>query len=432
MARFFAYLIIGLIVLSGGASASGIPDRFAFVIGNGAYERDAGGNKLKSSTFNLETPENDARAYIDILGKQGWQILNKLNVNVQAARMLDDLKAAASQITEGSEVVFVYTGHGFTELGENYLVGIPDDHKIYPRFSDMRAGSISLNTIVRVLAQSRPARIVLIINACSDEPLLEDVSIAPERPEFDAGVAEVLVLYSSSPDGIAYDVLDTVDKQTSGVLSVFSRSFTKLLSEDRPLLSIFADARIEVEGLSRRPAKAKGDERRAALQIPHVLYDTIDGRFNMANPAATLDDRTQTDDWRVDPFVCRVREEALAEALGLRANQTWENGVEQSAVQACIVSAAYADLGIDSLSYDGAREGVVVARVGADSKLATGDLIARINVKCDGKNTERERLETMDQFLSLLNTYYFSSGCLVSLYHQSVGTTNWTFEHIKF
>ncbi|MEO1732402.1 MAG: caspase family protein [Pseudomonadota bacterium] len=413
--RLVTRLVWGMVVAgvtAWTAQAQSAPDRFALVFGNTGYERRADGKEVVNSPINLRSPENDARAYIGALEGLGWEVLNTSFANRTAAGLQNDLDKAARRITAGSEVVFIFNGHGFSEGDRNYLVGVPEDGERYASVGDMRVGSIDLEDVVDRLSQGSPARIVMIINACGDEPLVTNTSQAPARPRFDERVSEILVLYSSSPKGIAYDWVDTDDLEQPAdeVLSAFTRTFQPIMSQDRPLLSLFTEARLEVERLTVAAASARNRPDRQGLQIPHVLFDTINGQFNLADASDTSVDAVQFADWRLQPQSCRFNPDSLGEALQLRDGPAALEGAEEQAVKSCILAAALGDLGIQRLSFDDSRRGVVVALSGPDAVFRNKDLISMANVTPSGENRQRYNFRSLDIFRDMLSEHYFTPG----------------------
>ena len=80
------------------------PDRFAYIIGNSAYETFQG-NKIDGSPFNLVTPVNDARRYAEAMETLGWEVLNDARFERSAEAIRRELEIALNKITPGSEVV---------------------------------------------------------------------------------------------------------------------------------------------------------------------------------------------------------------------------------------------------------------------------------------------------------------------------------------
>ncbi|WP_270732664.1 hypothetical protein [Shimia sp. Alg240-R146] len=415
------WLKTALIALTAGLCAAPLvaqsaPDRFAFVVGNSSYERRADGQPIKGSSLNLYSPHYDASKYVEVLDGMGWKVLNEVPFDRTAAGLENELDAAARQITSGSEVVFVFNGHGFSQGTSNYLVGVPDDGERYASVGDMRAGSIKLSDVVARLAEANPARIILIINACGDEALVDGASLAPTKPRFDTSVEEVLVLYSSSPKGVAFDFVDSPDLEGEkdgfdlggevAVHSVFSRAFLSFMENDEPLLTVFAETRIEVEKISRRAADFRNMPGRQGLQIPHVLFDTINGQFNLADVSGTLSSTSLGTDWRHDPQVCRFSPDSLQEALALRAQTGIDNN---SQARACILAAALADMGIEKLGFDSSLGGVIVVQTTPDALFGRGDLITRLTVS-NSEGSEKLRFKQLSDFAGVLAQYFNEPG----------------------
>ncbi|MEM6824516.1 MAG: caspase family protein [Pseudomonadota bacterium] len=426
--RFLAgTLAIGVLVLPA-SQAQAAKDRFAFIVGNSAYVRGANNEPLKNSVFNLVTPTNDAVAYAEALEGLGWEVINEGLVNKTRRKLLADLDEASKRVTQGSEVVFIFNGHGFSDDGTNFLVGVPETGERFSSVPDMETGSISLDDVVSKLSVGRPERIILIINACGDEPLVSDASRAPARPIFDDIDSEILVLYSSSPRGIAYDLLDNSEREvrSSGddfglvlsseeteqpreVLSLFSRYMVPLLTEDRPLVSLFTEVRMAVEAQSRFSATDRGLPILEWRQIPHVLYDTIDGSFSLVSADVDEETTANASDWRDDGRLCRIENEFLEEALSLRQQGIADTSPQAQAVKDCILEAALSDLGISSLGFDAEGGSVIISQTNTVSEFRTNDRISMANVMLEGRR-ERFFFQSLDVFQDMLASTYFEPG----------------------
>lgn len=380
------------------------PDRFAYIIGNSAYETFQG-NKIDGSPFNLVTPVNDARRYAEAMEALGWEVLNDARFERSAEAIRRELELALNKITPGSEVVFIFNGHGFSIQDANFIVGIPANGESYASQEEMVSGSINIDYVVERLASRKPSRIILLINACGDQPLLSSVGTAPAKVTFPNINAEVLVMYSSSPRGVAYDFINSQEKasrsQEENLNSLFTRSFLKEIEREQPLLSAFTAARIETERLSLRAAAFRGLPARTSRQIPHVVHDTINGRFSLFDVTATSLEASQRADWRLAPTSCRLNEDNLNEALKLRDSPD-PNVADREAMQSCILQAGLQDLGIDKITFDGVRGGVVFTSVAADSKFKRLDLVRSVSMlRADGSRTTVD-FETLDQFQEIL------------------------------
>lgn len=416
---------LGLIVFGAvSALAQVAPDRLAFVIGNQSYESSSDNVAINGSPLNLLTPRNDALGYVDALESVGWTVINESFSDRSRRSLENDLDAASTRVTEGSEVLFIFNGHGFTDGGENFLVGVPETGERYRSIGDMRAGSITLENVIRKLNIGRPARIILIINACGDEPLVSEASRAPVRPRFDDAGNEILVLYSSSPRGIAYDIMDNSEREPAGgalglglepevpLYSLFSRNFIPKIEDDRPLLSLFTEVRLEVEQQSTFAASDRGLPPLGWRQIPHVLYDTISGGFSLSqSPAAGEVAQTDGADWRRNAQLCRVDPAKRDEALALRAAAgSAEDGPDGTALRACILEAALGDLGILKLGFDADAKSVIVSETNTASSFRSQDRIAMANVVLQGQPRQRFSFQSLDIFQDMLARHYFAEG----------------------
>lgn len=350
-------------------------------------------------------------------------------MNLTSATMDRVVSEAATQITQGAEIVFIYSGHGYSEQQQNYLVGVSEDGERYLDVVDMRSGSVLVNDVIERLAVNDPKRIVVIVNACSDEPLVPAASLRPARPDFDGIGSEILLLYSSSPRGVAYDVLSNEERRNPAILSAFTREFLEYAEYDLPLLEVFTKTRIGVEKLSSVTAAGTGAAGRQALQIPHVLYDSINGAFSLNQPLSAME--FLDTDWRKAPSACRASPAALEEALSLRGDQSWSSSEERAAMEACIVEAAAGEMGIQKYSFaeDGGGQ-VEVVQGAKDRVFQSGDVISRIMVYDDqNKRTDVLKLNDLEVFKSALASHAFKDGWSMRMYTKR---DDWIFLTVQF
>lgn len=397
--------------------------RVAFIVGNGDYVT-VGGVPQKSDPFHLWTPLNDAERYRTVLRDQlDWRILNTQIFNRSAAGLREQLNRVQKDITTQSEVLFIFTGHGFSTDEENFLVGTPEDGQKYTSVDEMVGGSVSLSEVVRRLASNSPRRIILLINACGDNLPNIGANRAPKRETYDYGDTEILVLYSSSPNGVAYDLKTRIESDEAAddfnpakYLSLFTRSFLPMITRDEPLLKLFAEARIEVEKSSRVAAAQDQKIGRSGLQIPHVLFDSINGEFSLANPTRTQNQTIASADWRSDPRACVANERKRNEALALRESSGFNASSDDAqAVSLCLTEAALNDMGIQSMSFDADEGGVVVKSAIVGNKLQKGDILS-FPIVIDAKGDVQDfEINSVKDFRELLGAHYFRAGGSIGL-----------------
>lgn len=252
MLRFVVLLIS--IVLAQPAFAQA---KRALIIGNAGY----------SALPVLATPLNEAAAYAETFQGLGFAV-TKLE-NLDRLEMEDALAAFYEEVQSGDTVAFVYSGHGWSDQTENYL--IPTDAELEQTESQMRARSISLqnraNGVLDRLAERNPSFVLAIIDACRDNPISSNsrsigltrglTAVEPTRGS--------VVIFSASPNQRALDRLQGETGQTE--LSVFSRNFVPGLQRGITVEDAFFEARAQTAKLA---AQQNYEQR------PVMFADTIE------------------------------------------------------------------------------------------------------------------------------------------------------------
>ena len=133
------------------------PEKYALVIGNGAYR----------NLSRLNNPVNDADDMTLALEYLGFTVEKLLNGSLEqmenaVTRLKDKLKAS-----NDSYGFFFYAGHGVQSGGENYL--IPVNANI-PSESYLRNRSLSVQIILDDLNDAGNSLNVVVLDACRDNP----------------------------------------------------------------------------------------------------------------------------------------------------------------------------------------------------------------------------------------------------------------------
>ena len=133
------------------------PQKFALVIGNGAY---TGLNRLA----NPVNDANDVAAALEGLGFTVDKLLNGSGDQMEEAVMKLKNRLRASGDAYG---FFFYAGHGVQSGGENFL--IPVDANI-PSENFLRSRSVSVQVVLDELNDARNKLNVVVLDACRDNP----------------------------------------------------------------------------------------------------------------------------------------------------------------------------------------------------------------------------------------------------------------------
>ena len=232
--------VLAVICLAAAFALSASADKRAFIVGVGDY----------SELTDLQKTEGDAAGYTQLFGSElGFDV-----ATVSGQKKRRDFVAAfdqfASSIAPGDEVVFVFSGHGWSDGADNYL-----------SFSDaprgvseavLRSETIALKQDIMSRLRARNPRVLLaIIDACRDEnydPLTKSAG------SLDKGIIRItanegeLILYSAAQGQTSLDRLSNSDASN---YSVFTRVLLpKLRETSKPLARIANDTREEVQRLA--------------------------------------------------------------------------------------------------------------------------------------------------------------------------------------
>lgn len=261
--RCFAVLLLVACGLAIGPVAHA-QNRLAFIVGNDSYQ----------NVTPLKKAVNDARSTGATLSKLGFRVTS--GENLTRRQFNERFSTFESAITPGDTVFFFYSGHGVEMDGSNYL--IPVDAPLARQQSLLKSESVSTNTIVQTLKARGARTIVMVLDACRDDPFLDSNgrSMAGTRgfgrfePPSGTGI---FIVYSAGNGQIALDRLSDTDTNPN---SVFTRSFLPLLEEQKSLSDVVRATRTKVQALANSIGHA---------QFP-AYYDQINGDVFLAGTAS--------------------------------------------------------------------------------------------------------------------------------------------------
>lgn len=262
----------------------------ALIVGNQSYEKITPLQKAKA----------DAEGYAALFQSHGFAVT--LAHDLPRAAMLETLAQFYEQIEPGDTVVFAYSGHGWSDGQQNYL--LPTDIRGTGSQAVLAGESFVLrngaNGILDQIDARSPQLVVAIIDACRDNPFAADPLTRS------AGLSRGLVrMQPPSGTFIAFSAgegqtaLDRLSDEDPSPYSVFTRVFLGELALPQDLQSAFKTTQARVNAI----AQTIGHPQRPAY------YDEVVG-------AACLDPR------------CRVEADAddLAEGsvtpVGIGADRT--------------------------------------------------------------------------------------------------------------
>lgn len=241
-------LLVALFALTGAKNASA-EKRFALVIGNAAYEKQA-----------LVNPERDAALMSETLKSVGFEVTTLINADRITMRRA--MLAFGRRLRGSSDVgLFYYAGHGVQVGGENFL--IPIGSAIQDEF-EVPIEGVSINEFLQTMQRSSSRINIVILDACRNNPYGSD------KRSLARGLARVnapsgtFVAYATSPGEIALDG----DSGHSPYTKALSQAIVK---PGQPLEQVFKEAR-------RLVLKATGEQ-----QVPWET-SSITGQFYFTPP----------------------------------------------------------------------------------------------------------------------------------------------------
>jgi len=154
------------------SKVTGIADSIKSVLSmcNGTYSKVGG-------FPDLINPVNDAEAVGASFAKIGYRITT--GINETDAEMIDTVDTFIRSIKPGDTAVFYYSGHGVQIDNTNYM--LPIDVPSNLNVDKIGAQAVSLNDVMDKLHNSNARVIVVIIDACRNNPLQKNERGLPPR-----------------------------------------------------------------------------------------------------------------------------------------------------------------------------------------------------------------------------------------------------------
>lgn len=244
-------------------------ERYALVIGNGAYEH----------IDPLTNPPNDVRLVSERLRAVGFEVATLVNAS---KREMDDasnrLKDQLDEAGRNAIGVFYYAGHGVTYEGENWLIPVSANIN---QAIDIEYEALAANQMLGRMERARNATNIMILDSCRNTPY-RGFSVTGTRA-VSAGMAVMdapsgsFIAYSTAPGQVAYDGV--------GDYSPFAEAFAAEVAT--PGISI-SDMMIMVRRRVQETTSSLGDE-------PQVPWDhsSLTGLFSF-NPTAAAGPRSES------------------------------------------------------------------------------------------------------------------------------------------
>jgi formylglycine-generating enzyme required for sulfatase activity len=187
-----AVLLFAALFLSLGGAASYAQQKYALVIGNGAY----------TNVTKLNNPVNDAADMKTTLESLGWTVDLVLNGS------LDRLETAVVRLKNRLSVnhdsygLFFYAGHGVQSSGENYL--IPVDANIQSE-NFLRQRAVSVQAVLGELNDAGNALNIVVLDACRDNPFSWKRGSSRGLQGVGSQPADSIIVYATSAGSVAQD-----------------------------------------------------------------------------------------------------------------------------------------------------------------------------------------------------------------------------------
>ncbi len=165
-------------------------NRFALVIGNGAYK----------NVTALGNPPNDARDVAAALKSLGFTVTLKSDLGLAA--MQRAINEFAVESADADVSLFYYAGHGLQLAGRNYLV--PVDAELRTA-NDIAVKTVALDPVLSELGKGNGSHLVF-LDACRNNPFARAGVTLPA-----AGLARVgklpgfFITFATQPDNVAFD-----------------------------------------------------------------------------------------------------------------------------------------------------------------------------------------------------------------------------------
>ena len=234
----FQHIAFALLLFGAFAATAEAQTKRAFIVGIGNYEE----------LPDLEKTVGDARGYARVFEEELGYEVTLLDDNPGRVEFITAFDTFRSSIAPGDDVAFIFSGHGWSDGAENYLV-LSDAEQDASEIQ-LTLDTVGVTRFILENIKSRQPRVTLaIIDACRDYPFASITRSGFEKGLVRTEVSEgTMVMYAA---GSHQKALDRLGADDPSPYSVFTRVLLPKLSEaDRPLHDIAREVKTEVRTLA--------------------------------------------------------------------------------------------------------------------------------------------------------------------------------------
>lgn len=245
----------------------------ALIVGVGEY----------AELTDLQKTVGDANGYSGVLTDDlGFEVTPLINPDTDT--FLEQFDAFLQTIEPGDRVAFIFSGHGWSDGGQNYLA--LSDAPYHSSLLGLRKRTISLSEeVLDEIRARQPEMVFAVIDACRDNPFDTGTRSMTKGMARTGITTDTLVVYAAGANQMA---LDRLGPEDDAPYSVFTRSLLPKLSDPNfPLSFAVGEASEEVAELA---ASVEHEQKPA-------VYSDVDPRFCFSGQCQFGEVDQETRDW---------------------------------------------------------------------------------------------------------------------------------------